>query len=72
MQHVIHQWFSKFFSYSPLQTQTLSISPQQKSQKGQLQKFHTTYCENTVDDYEPNRLFITSVTAMKTDCPCLL
>ena len=31
------QWFSKFFTYSPLQTQTLSILPRQKTQKDTLQ-----------------------------------
>jgi len=46
--------FSKFFHIPPY---TLSIPPQQKSQKRQLQKFHITYCEETIDDYQPNKLF---------------
>jgi len=35
----------KFFSYSPLQMQTraLPIPPLAKSQKRQLQKYHTTW-----------------------------
>jgi len=51
------QWFSNvFFPIPPLQIQTLSIPPQQKSQKGH--KFHITYCEETIYYYEPpNRFF---------------
>jgi len=42
----------KFFFHIPrLQIQTLSIPPQQKSQKTYLQKFHITYCEEAIDDH---------------------
>jgi len=37
-----------------------------------LDKFHTTYCEETTDGYEPNRLFVTTVTAVKAACPRVL
>jgi len=57
IKYRLSQWLSKFLSYSPLQTQTLSIPPQQKSQKRWLQKFHSTYCEKKTDNYEPHRLF---------------
>jgi len=38
-----------------------------------LQKFHTTYCEETIDDDMNQEVsFITSVTAVKATCTCKL
>ena len=54
---MLTQWLSKFFHIPPLQIQTLSIPPPKKSQKRQLQKFHTTYYEEAIYNYEPNGLF---------------
>ena len=35
-------------------------------------KLHISYCEETIDDSEPNRLFIISVTAVRAACTCKL
>jgi len=55
LRNVIN-WLDIFFHNPPLQIQMLSIPSLQKSHKSA--KFHTTYCEETIDDYEPpNRLY---------------
>jgi len=71
------QWFSKFFCfflYSPITNpipkhcQFLLI----KYHKRCWQKYTTTHCEETREDYEPNRPFITSDITVKASCTCKL
>ena len=59
----MEQRFSKFFfTLLPYKPKFCQYLPN-KDHKWYLQKFRTTYCEETLDDYEPKRLFIISVTA---------
>jgi len=54
---MLDQWFSSFFYIPPLQTQSLSIPPQQRLQMIIAKISPYLYCEETTEDYEPDRLF---------------
>ena len=68
------QSFFCFFLYSPITNpipkhcQFLLI----KYHKRCWQKYTTTHCEETREDYEPNRPFITSDITVKASCTCKL
>ena len=53
---MLEQWFSKlFFMSSHFKPKHCQFFPK-KNHKRCTQKFHITYCEETIDDYEPNTL----------------
>jgi len=47
----------KVFFIPPYKFKHCHFLPNNNHKKDKLQKFHATYCEKTIDDYEPNRLF---------------
>ena len=54
-----------FFTFLPYKPKFCQFLPN-KDHKWSLQKFHTTYCEEKIDDYEPIDSFVTAVKAACT------